>query len=124
MLLDQMDGSGVGECMVRVLVGFSGQPTTQRFLNQGCSIICTETPVLKDNICCWIYTMNPSERHLPMAMRVQSGTFTICMAMALPERRECVSTSSGENMSLATPTRQVSALRTDMMFETLTEKIP
>ena len=124
MLLGQMDISGLGGCMGRVLGGFSGQPTTQRCRNQVFFIIRTETPVLKDNICCWIYTMNHSKRHLPMAMRVQSGTPTMCMVMDPSEQRECVSTFSGENLSLTAPTRQVSALRTDMMFEDLTKKIP
>ena len=44
-------------------------------------------PVLNEEICCWIYTINPSERHLPTAMRVRSGTSAMCMAMAPPERR-------------------------------------
>ena len=84
----------------------------------------TETPVLNEEICCWIYTINPSERHLPMATRVRSGTFMMCMAVAPLERRECVLTSSGENPSLAAPTRLHSALRTVMMMETLTERRP
>ena len=32
--------------------------------NQGCWLILTETPVLKDEIYCWVYTINPSDRHL------------------------------------------------------------
>ena len=70
----------------------------------------TETPVLNEEICCWIYTINPSERHLPMAMRVRSGTPAMCIAMALTERRECSPTPSGANMSLAAPARLHSAL--------------
>ena len=68
--------------------------------------------------------MNPSERHLPMAMRVRSGTSAMCMAVAPPEQRECVPTSSGANQSLAAPTRFHSALRKVMMVEELTERIP
>ena len=84
----------------------------------------TETPVLKEEICCWIYTINPSERHLPMAMRVRSGTSAMCMAMAPPERREWVPTSSEANPSLATPTRLHSALMVVIMMEALTEQRP
>ena len=51
----------------------------------------TKTPVLNEEIYCWMYTMNPSEPHLPMVMRVRSGAFVMCMAMAPPERRESVS---------------------------------
>ena len=84
----------------------------------------TETPVLNEEICCWMYTMNPSERHLPVDMRVRSGTFVMYMTMAPPERRECVPTSSGANPSLAAPTRLHSALRTVMTTEVLTEQRP
>ena len=84
----------------------------------------TKTPILNEEICSWMYTMNPSERHLPIAMRVQSGTFAMCMAMVLTERRECVPTSSGENPSLSMPTRLHSALRTVMTMEALTERRP
>ena len=84
----------------------------------------TETPMLNKEICCWVYTMKPSERHLLMAMRVRSGTFAMCMAMAPPERRECVLTSSGANPSLAAPTCLHSALRTVMTMGALTERIP
>ena len=55
--------------------------------DQGWALMQTETPVLNKEICCWMYTMNSSERHLPMAMRVRSGTFAVCMAMAPPEQR-------------------------------------
>ena len=84
----------------------------------------TETPMLNEEICCWIYTINPSNRHRPMVTRVRSGTFEMCIEMALPERRECVPTSPGENLSLAAPTRLHSALTTEMMFEALTERRP
>ena len=84
----------------------------------------TETPVLNEEICCWMYTMNPSKRHLLMAMRVRSGTFVMCMAMAPPERRECVPTSYGVNPSLNAPTRLHSALRTVIMMEAMTERRP
>ena len=83
----------------------------------------TKTPVLNEEICYWMYTMDPSERHLPMAMRVGSGTFVICMDMAPPERRECIPTSSGANPSLAAPTHLYSARRTVMTMEALTERI-
>ena len=84
----------------------------------------TETPVLNEEICCWMYTMNPSERHLLMTMRVRSGMFAMCMAMALPEQRECAPTSSGENPSLDAPTRLHYSLMTARMLEALTERRP
>ena len=84
----------------------------------------TKTPVLNKEIYCWMYTINPSERHRPMAMRVRSGTPAVYIIMAPPERRECVPTSSGENPSLDVPTRLHSALMTDMIFEALTERRP
>ena len=81
-------------------------------------------PMPNEEICCWMYTMNPRERHLLMAMRVRSGTFAMCMAMAPPERRECVPTSSGENPSLDVHTHFHSALRKVMTMEALTERRP
>ena len=84
----------------------------------------TETPVLKEKICCWMYTMNPSERQLLMVMRVRSGKFAMCVAMAPLERRECVPASSGANLSLAVPTRLHPDLRTVIMIEALTERRP
>ena len=54
----------------------------------------TETPVLNEEICCRIYAINLSERHHLMAMRVQSGTPVLCMAIALPDRREFAPKSS------------------------------
>ena len=68
--------------------------------------------------------MNPSERHRLMAMRVQSGTPVVYMAMDPPEHRECIPTSSGANPCLFAPARQVSALMTEIMFEALTERSP
>ena len=59
-----------------------------------------------------------------MAVGFRSGTPVMCMSMAPPEQRECVPTSSGANLSLAAPTRRVSALGTEMMFEALTERSP
>ena len=44
----------------------------------------TDTPVLNEEICCWIYNINNSKLHHPMAMRVRSGTPAICMAMEPP----------------------------------------
>ena len=76
----------------------------------------TETPVLNEEICCWMYIMNPSEGHLLMAMRVWSGTFAMCMAMSPLEWRESVPTSSGDNPSMA------AALRTVMTMEALTKQ--
>ena len=64
----------------------------------------TKASVLDEEIYCWMYTINPSKRHLLMTMRVWSGTFAMCMAMALPERRECVQLSSGANPSMVAPT--------------------
>ena len=84
----------------------------------------TEIPMLNEEIYCWMHTMKLSERHLLMAMRFQSGAFAMCMAMDPPEQRECAPTSSGENPSLAAPTRLHSALRTVMMMEALTEQRP
>ena len=84
--------------------------------NQGWALMRTEVPVLNEEIYCWMYTINPSKRHLLMAMRVRSGKFAMCMARDLLERRECVSESSGENPSLAAPTRLHFSLRTVMWW--------
>ena len=84
-----------------------GQQVVQRCLNQGCCLIFTKRTVLKDEIDCWMQTINPSKQKRPIAMRVQSGIPAVCMAMAPPERRECVPTSSGENPGLAAPTLMV-----------------
>ena len=84
MLLGQTDGSGIGECANWVLGGFNGKLTAQRFQNQGCSLIHTKIPTLKDEICCWIYNTNTTERHRLMVVRVLSGTPVICTAMAPP----------------------------------------
>ena len=46
------------------------------------------------------------------------------MAVAPPERRECVPTSSGANLSIVEITRWFSALRTEIMYEALVESIP
>ena len=59
-----------------------------------------------------------------MVMRVPSGTPAMCMAMAPQERIDCVPTSYGVNLSLATPNRQVSALKTEVIFEALTKQNP
>ena len=48
----------------------------------------------------------------------------MCMAMDLTERRECVPASSGVNLSLALPTRRVSNLITEIVFEALTKQSP
>ena len=45
-------GPGLGECVEWMLGGINGQPTAHRFQNQGCPLIRTETPVLKDEIYC------------------------------------------------------------------------
>ena len=84
----------------------------------------TKTSVLNEEICCWVYIMKPSERHPPMAMRVRSGMYAMCVAVALPEQREWVPTSSGVNLGLAAPTRLHSALRTLVMMEALNERRP
>ena len=84
----------------------------------------TKTHVLNDEICCWIYTLNPSERHRPKATRVRSETSDMCIAIARLEWREFVPTSSGVNPSLAAPTRMRTALMTAMMLESLTEWRP
>ena len=55
-----------------------------------------------------------------MTVSVRSGTPTTCMAMPLPEQRECVLTSSGEDPSLDSLALMVSSQRTEMMFESLT----
>ena len=67
--------------------------------------------------------MNPSDRHLPMAMSVRSGTLAICMAMAPPEQRDCVLTSSRAKQSLAAPTCRHLALMTAMILDALTERM-
>ena len=82
----------------------------------------TETPVMNEEICCWIFTISPSEHHRPMAMRVRSGTPAICMAMDPLEQRECQPTSSRANPSLDAPTFLNSTLMTEMMLEALTEQ--
>ena len=64
--------------------------------------------------------MNPRERHRPMAMRVQSGTPDVCIAMAPPEQRECVLTPYRANPSLSTPILQVLDLIMETMFKALT----
>ena len=84
----------------------------------------TKTRVLNEGICCWIYTINPSARHRPMAIRVKSGTSVMCTAMAPPDQRECVPTSSRANPGRAAPTRLHSTLTTTMMLEALTEQRP
>ena len=81
-------------------------------------------PVLNEEICCWIYTIKPSERHLPMAMRIRSVMSGMCMAMAPPERRECVPTSSGANPILAAPTHLHPTLRWVIRMEVLTDQRP
>ena len=48
----------------------------------------------------------------------------MCTAMNMPERRECVPTSFGANLSLDAPTRQISDLMTEIIFEALTERSP
>ena len=59
-----------------------------------------------------------------MAVRVQSGTPTMCIAMAPPDQRECVPTSSEEKPSLVAPTRRHSDMMTAMMMDALTEQRP
>ena len=54
MSLGLMDESDLGECVDWVLGGFSGRPAAQRFQNQGCLLIRTKAPSLKDEIYCWI----------------------------------------------------------------------
>ena len=122
--LGQTDRSGLGECAEWVLGGFSGRPAAQSCQNKCCLIIHTKTPALKDEICCWIFTINHCKRHWSMNMKVRSGTPVMRMAMAPPERRECVPMSSGENPRVATLNRRVSALMTEIMFQALTEWSP
>ena len=86
--------------------------------------MCTKMPVLNEEICCWIYTINPIKRHSPMAMRVQSGMSAMYVAMSLPESRECIPTSSGANLSLSAPTHLHSALTVAIMLEALIEWRP
>ena len=50
----ETNGSRVGGCVEWVLGGISRRPTAQRCQNQVCLLIRTETPVIKDEICCWI----------------------------------------------------------------------
>ena len=52
--IGQTDRSGLGECVEWVLGGISGRPTTQRCRNQDCLLICTDTPILKDGMYCWV----------------------------------------------------------------------
>ena len=52
MSFGQTDRSWLGECTDWVLGVFSGRPYAQRYQNQGCSLIHTNTPALKDDICC------------------------------------------------------------------------
>ena len=81
-----------------------------------------DTPVINEEMCCWTYTINPSESHRPMVIWVRSGTPVMFMSMAPIERRECVPTSYRVNPSLATPTHLHSALMTEMLFEAMTKQ--
>ena len=75
--------------------------------------------MLKDEIYCLMYTINPSNFHRPIAMSVRSGTPEMGMAMAPLEQRECVPASSGANPSMAAPTLMILAQRTPMISEAL-----
>ena len=57
-----------------------------------------------------------------MAMSELYGTPVMCIAMAPPEQRECVLTSSGVNPSLAAPTLVISAWINEMMSKAMTER--
>ena len=59
-----------------------------------------------------------------MATSVRSGTSEICMAMDPLEWRDCVPASSGENPSLAAPTRMVLSQWTTMISKVPTEQSP
>ena len=59
-----------------------------------------------------------------MAMRALSGTPVVYMAMAPPEWREYVPTSSWSNLSLSAPTDLLLTLTTEMMFKMLTRWRP
>ena len=58
------------------------------FQNQGWALMRTETPVLNEEICFWMYTINPSERRRLMAIMVRYGTPTMYMAMDSPDGHE------------------------------------
>ena len=67
-------------------------------------------------------TVNPSKRHWPMAMRVQSGTPVMCMAMDPLEQIDCVPTSYGAKPRQDSPTSIVSVWSTVMMSKSLIER--
>ena len=58
-----------------------------------------------------------------MSTRLRLGTHKMRMAMAPPERIECVTTSSGEKLSLDAPTLAASIWRTAIITEVLIERI-
>ena len=49
------DGSGVGECVGWVFGGIGGRQGAQRYRNQGCWLMYTETPALKDDLLLNVY---------------------------------------------------------------------
>ena len=63
MLIGQTDRSGVSKYADQRPGGLGGQGYAQRYRNQGSWLMRTKTPVLKDDICSWIYTINPSNHH-------------------------------------------------------------
>ena len=60
MSLGQTDWYGLDACAEWVLGGISGRLTAQGCRNQGCSLMRTEMPMLKVDICFLVYTINTS----------------------------------------------------------------
>jgi len=63
-----------------------------------------DTPELNSCTWRWMYHRNASLDHLPMSMIVKTGTPARYMAMADPERMECVPNSRAVNPSTSSPT--------------------
>ena len=119
MLLGQADGYKVNEYEGRGPSRLSRWRAYQRFCNQGWCCVRTDLPMMKDGICCWIYTINPSVHHCPTVMRVRWGNLDICMDTAPPEWRECVPMSFDAKPSLSVPTLDASVWMIIMKSESL-----
>ena len=57
---------------------------------------------MKDDIYCWMETINRSEQHRLMAMRVQSGTLVMCMTIAVQSRESASQHLMGKSESSRT----------------------
>ena len=121
MSLGQSYGYMVDECVIWGFCGLGGQGGAHRCGKHKCCLMHTNTPVMKDYICCWIYIINISKRHWLMYISFWLGTPYICMVIAPPERIEGVLAPSWMKLSMYVPTLATSFLRTAMMSEALVE---